>query len=239
MSRGSKRAALAADRRLEPRRARSRHLLGRAFRELPDRAQPPARGVLRARGQPRTASRAASAPLAPGARAFRTDGDRSVPLERTDRVSGHSLREPAACRRVSGPEFQPTRPEGSFQWRRAIENRGCVETRRPRACAHGGRLRGRTPSGWPQRPIRHRPRTRSSCQPRGWDVKLFDPHIHMTSRPPPLPGDGRRRHPRSSSRHSGSANHELRGVRRLFSSLVGWERFRASQFGIKRYCTSL
>jgi len=71
-------------------------------------------------------------------------------------------------------------------------------------------------------------------------VKLFDPHIHMTSRTTDdykaMAAAGIRAiiepafwlgQPRT---HVGTFDD-------YFSSLVGWERFRASQFGIKHYCT--
>jgi predicted metal-dependent TIM-barrel fold hydrolase len=71
-------------------------------------------------------------------------------------------------------------------------------------------------------------------------VKLFDPHIHMTSRTTDdykaMAAAGIRAiiepafwlgQPRT---HAGTFDD-------YFASLVGWERFRASQFGIKHYCT--
>jgi predicted metal-dependent TIM-barrel fold hydrolase len=71
-------------------------------------------------------------------------------------------------------------------------------------------------------------------------VKLFDPHIHMTSRTTDdykaMAAAGIRAiiepafwlgQPRT---HVGTFDD-------YFSGLVGWERFRASQFGIKHYCT--
>jgi predicted metal-dependent TIM-barrel fold hydrolase len=71
-------------------------------------------------------------------------------------------------------------------------------------------------------------------------VKLFDPHVHMTSRTTDdykaMAAAGIRAiiepafwlgQPRT---HVGTFDD-------YFASLVGWERFRASQFGIKHYCT--
>ncbi|MBK1839598.1 TatD family hydrolase [Azospirillum sp. YIM B02556] len=71
-------------------------------------------------------------------------------------------------------------------------------------------------------------------------MKLFDPHIHMTSRTTDDYAAMRRAgivavtepafwlgQPRT---HAGSFED-------YFLSLVGWERFRASQFGIRHYCT--
>jgi predicted metal-dependent TIM-barrel fold hydrolase len=71
-------------------------------------------------------------------------------------------------------------------------------------------------------------------------VKLFDPHIHMTSR--------------TTDDYEAMANAGIRGIVEpafwlgqprthvgtfddYFQSLIGWERFRASQFGITHYCT--
>ena len=71
-------------------------------------------------------------------------------------------------------------------------------------------------------------------------MKLFDPHIHMTSR--------------TTDDYKSMAAAGIRAIIEpafwlgqprthvdtfddYFASLVGWERFRASQFGIKHYCT--
>lgn len=71
-------------------------------------------------------------------------------------------------------------------------------------------------------------------------MKLFDPHIHMTSR--------------TTDDYEAMAQAGIRGVIEpafwlgqprtqvgtfddYFQALVGWERFRASQFGITHYCT--
>jgi len=71
-------------------------------------------------------------------------------------------------------------------------------------------------------------------------MRLFDPHIHMVSR--------------TTDDYQAMADAGIVGViepafwlgqprtgvdtfRDYYSSLVGWERFRASQFGIKHYCT--
>lgn len=71
-------------------------------------------------------------------------------------------------------------------------------------------------------------------------MRLFDPHIHMVSR--------------TTDNYQAMADAGIVGViepafwlgqprtsvdtfRDYYSSLVGWERFRASQFGIKHYCT--
>ena len=71
-------------------------------------------------------------------------------------------------------------------------------------------------------------------------MKMFDPHIHMTSRTTDdykaMAAAGIRAivepafwlgQPRT---HVGTFDD-------YFSALVGWERFRASQFGIKHFCT--
>jgi len=72
------------------------------------------------------------------------------------------------------------------------------------------------------------------------EMRLFDPHIHMISR--------------TTDDYQAMADAGIVGViepafwlgqprtgvatfRDYYSSLIGWERFRASQFGIKHYCT--
>lgn len=70
-------------------------------------------------------------------------------------------------------------------------------------------------------------------------MKLFDPHIHMTSRTTDdyqaLARAGIRAvlEPASSS---GQPRTHVGTFEDYFGSLVGWERFRASQFGIRHYC---
>ncbi len=72
-------------------------------------------------------------------------------------------------------------------------------------------------------------------------MKLFDPHIHMTSRTTDdyqAMADGRHRAPSSSRRSgSGSRARHVGTFEDYFLSLLGWERFRASQFGIRHFCT--
>ena len=72
-------------------------------------------------------------------------------------------------------------------------------------------------------------------------MKMFDPHIHMTSRTTDdYAGDGRApASSRSSSRRSGSVSRARTSAsfEDYFLSLIGWERFRASQFGIRHFCT--
>src|SRR5947207_8015760 len=71
-------------------------------------------------------------------------------------------------------------------------------------------------------------------------MQFFDPHVHMTSR--------------TTDDYQAMADAGVVGLiepafwlgqprtgldtfRDYYSSLIGWERFRASQFGIKHYCT--
>jgi predicted metal-dependent TIM-barrel fold hydrolase len=71
-------------------------------------------------------------------------------------------------------------------------------------------------------------------------VKLFDPHIHMTSR---TTDDYKAMAAAGISAiiepafWLGQPRTHVGTFDDYFSSLVGWERFRASQFGIKHYCT--
>ncbi len=71
-------------------------------------------------------------------------------------------------------------------------------------------------------------------------MQFFDPHVHMTSR--------------TTDDYQAMADAGIAGLiepafwlgqprtgidsfRDYYNSLIGWERFRASQFGIKHYCT--
>ena len=71
-------------------------------------------------------------------------------------------------------------------------------------------------------------------------MKLFDPHIHMLSRTT----DDYERMAAAGIRAvvepafwQGQPRTQVGTFIDYFNSLVGWERFRASQFGIKHYCT--
>ncbi|MFD2515381.1 TatD family hydrolase [Pontibacter locisalis] len=72
------------------------------------------------------------------------------------------------------------------------------------------------------------------------NLMLIDPHIHMTSRTT----DDYERMRKAGivaiiepAFWLGQPRTEVGSFKDYFSSLVGWERFRASQFGIKHYCT--
>ncbi|GAB3810787.1 TatD family hydrolase [Pontibacter rugosus] len=72
------------------------------------------------------------------------------------------------------------------------------------------------------------------------NLMLIDPHIHMTSRTT----DDYARMQQAGivaiiepAFWLGQPRTEAGSFKDYFSSLVGWERFRASQFGIKHYCT--
>lgn len=71
-------------------------------------------------------------------------------------------------------------------------------------------------------------------------MKIFDPHIHMTSRTT----DDYRAMADSGIKAIiepafwvGQPRTHVGSFEDYFASLIGWERFRASQFGIKHYCT--
>ncbi|WP_299758333.1 TatD family hydrolase [uncultured Pontibacter sp.] len=72
------------------------------------------------------------------------------------------------------------------------------------------------------------------------NLMLIDPHIHMTSR---TTDDYERMRQAGivaiiePAFWLGQPRTEPGSFKDYFSSLVGWERFRASQFGIKHYCT--
>ncbi|MEH0155770.1 TatD family hydrolase [Limibacter armeniacum] len=71
-------------------------------------------------------------------------------------------------------------------------------------------------------------------------LKLIDPHIHMTSRTT----DDYERMAKAGivaiiepSFWMGQPRTEVGSFKDYYNHLIGWERFRASQFGIKHYCT--
>ncbi|WP_202915832.1 TatD family hydrolase [Pontibacter pamirensis] len=72
------------------------------------------------------------------------------------------------------------------------------------------------------------------------NLMLIDPHIHMTSR---TTDDYERMRQAGivaiiePAFWLGQPRTEVGSFKDYYSSLVGWERFRASQFGIKHYCT--
>lgn len=71
-------------------------------------------------------------------------------------------------------------------------------------------------------------------------MMFIDPHIHMTSRTTDDYAAMRDAGIVAIIEPSfwlGQARTEVGSFKDYFSSLVGWERFRASQFGIKHYCT--
>lgn len=71
-------------------------------------------------------------------------------------------------------------------------------------------------------------------------MRFFDPHVHMTSR---TTDDYQAMYDAGvvaliePAFWLGQPRTGLDSFRDYFSSLVGWERFRSSQFGIKHYCT--
>jgi predicted metal-dependent TIM-barrel fold hydrolase len=72
------------------------------------------------------------------------------------------------------------------------------------------------------------------------DMKFFDPHIHMTSRTTDdyqALADAGVVAIIEPAFWLGQPRTGLSTFKDYFSSLVGWERFRSSQFGIKHYCT--
>ncbi len=71
-------------------------------------------------------------------------------------------------------------------------------------------------------------------------MKFFDPHVHMTSR---TTDDYEAMYDAGvvaliePAFWLGQARTGVDSFRDYYSSLIGWERFRSSQFGIKHYCT--
>jgi predicted metal-dependent TIM-barrel fold hydrolase len=72
------------------------------------------------------------------------------------------------------------------------------------------------------------------------DMKFFDPHVHMTSRTTDdyqAMADAGVVALIEPAFWLGQPRTGLATFKDYYSSLVGWERFRSSQFGIKHYCT--
>ena len=71
-------------------------------------------------------------------------------------------------------------------------------------------------------------------------MRIFDPHIHMTSR---TTGDYQAMTAAGivavvePSFWLGQPRTHVGTFEDYFASLLGWERFRASQFGIRHFCT--
>ena len=71
-------------------------------------------------------------------------------------------------------------------------------------------------------------------------MKFFDPHVHMTSRTTDdyqALADAGVVALIEPAFWLGQPRTGLSSFKDYFASLVGWERFRSSQFGIKHYCT--
>src|SRR5215217_8921198 len=71
-------------------------------------------------------------------------------------------------------------------------------------------------------------------------MKFFDPHVHMTSRTTDdyqAMADAGVVAIIEPAFWLGQPRTGIDTFRDYYSSLLGWERFRASQFGIKHYCT--
>lgn len=71
-------------------------------------------------------------------------------------------------------------------------------------------------------------------------MNFFDPHVHMTSRTTDdyqAMADARVVALIEPAFWLGQPRTGLDSFRDYYSSLIGWERFRSSQFGIKHYCT--
>jgi len=71
-------------------------------------------------------------------------------------------------------------------------------------------------------------------------MKFFDPHVHMTSRTTDdyqAMADAGVVALIEPAFWLGQPRTGLDSFRDYYSSLIGWERFRSSQFGIKHYCT--
>src|SRR4029077_16397859 len=106
------------------------------------------------------------------------------------------------------------------------------------ALAHGRGLRQRAPRRRPQRSRGHPPPDR--LRRGGRPMKLFDPHIHMTSRTTldyeAMAGAGIAAVIEPAF-WLGQPRTHVGTFEDYFTGLLGGERFRASQFGVHHFCT--
>src|SRR5262249_19518328 len=119
------------------------------------------------------------APPAPRSRALRRAGRGRLPDLGPAGFRGDRVREPLPGAPLPGAELQSDGLEGRLHrgGRRAYPRaRGPDHAGAP---ADGGRLRQRAACGRAERPGRHRQSPGGEREP---VMKLFDPHIHMTSR---------------------------------------------------------
>src|SRR5439155_306476 len=195
-------------------------------------------GVLPQRRQPRAPGGAEGAAAPSALREAPRPRRRGLPHECPAAVRGDRMREPVPGGAIPGPELQPDGAQGVVRGRRGRPHRGPRWTAHAGAGADGGRLRERAARGGPQRAERHRAAHQLTQRRRG--MRIFDPHIHMTSRTTSdyqaMAGAGIAAvvepsfwlgQPRT---HVGTFEDD-------FATLLGWERFRASQFGIRHFCT--
>src|SRR5262249_19640069 len=108
-------------------------------------------------------------------------------------------------------------------------------TRHPRADPHGARLRRRASRRRPRGPRRHRP-----LPDRRLLMRMVDPHIHMTSRTTDdyqAMADAGVEVIVEPAFWLGQPRTHVGTFEDYFCGLIGWERFRASQFGIHHFCT--
>lgn len=89
-------------------------------------------------------------------------------------------------------------------------------------------------------PITHREVTWSEYRPLIAGMRFFDPHVHMTSRTTDdyqAMADAGVVALIEPAFWLGQPRTGVDTFKDYYSSLLGWERFRSSQFGIKHYCT--
>src|SRR5690606_26576645 len=221
----------------------------RERRVRPRRVQPPAaqarvpRPAARARVRRGRAREPRAEPHAAGPRE-RARGGRAERLSRLPRAG-----RPCADRRHD----------------RAPRRRPRVGARRPsRRRRRGGRvhrraaapaLRRRAPAARAETRGAHRARTRPACArgrraiapqrfghltPYGHDMRIFEPHAHMFSR---VTDDYQRMYAAGiravlePAFWLGQARTSVGTFVDYFDTLIGWERFRAEQFGVHHFCT--
>src|SRR5262249_22455044 len=147
-------------------------------------------------------------------------------------LRGGRLREPLSGVALPGRELSPDGVEGAVPRRRTRSRRGPRGPHHTRARAYGGKLRERAQGRRQERARGHRASFRRGRQP-GTEVlmKLFNPHIHMTSRTTDdyqamaAAGIAAVLEP---AFWLGQPRTHVGTFEDYFASLLGWERFRAS-----------
>ena len=176
----------------------------------------------------------------PGPEALRGPGGRRLSLERAERVRGHRLRQPVPRALLPRAGLQPAGAQGALHRASPLARIvGLGRAATPGARPHGRGYASERRAAGAAVPadVDAARRRRARSRPR---MKLFDPHIHMTSRTTDdyqamaAAGIAAIVEP---AFWLGQPRTHVGTFEDYFLSLLGWERFRASQFGIRHFCT--